>query len=133
MSEGSMIEGGWFTEIQMVCGSRGFIDKAQVRRWADTLHEKTILIHGGCPNSPDVWAATRHRENGGIVGEFPFALNRHKYGGLYRNALVEMAHRIVAFWDGHSNGTKYVIAYATKLGKPIEVRGPMITNVAARP
>jgi len=36
--------------------------------------------------------------------------------------MVEIADRIIAFWDGKSRGTASVIEYAKEIGKPIEVR-----------
>jgi hypothetical protein len=48
-----------------------------------------------------------------------------KYGRgapLLRNKeIVNYADKIIAFWDGKSKGTKYVIEYAEKINKPCEV------------
>ena len=35
--------------------------------------------------------------------------------------IVEYADKIIAFWDGKSRGTRFVIEYANKIGKPCEV------------
>lgn len=41
---------------------------------------------------------------------------------LYRNLqIIEYADRVIAFWDGQSRGTSFVIRQCEKLGKPIEV------------
>lgn len=41
---------------------------------------------------------------------------------LKRNEIiVDIADLVIAIWDGKSRGTKYVIDYAKKVGKPIEV------------
>jgi len=49
----------------------------------------------------------------------------HKYGRaapIKRNeTIVAFSDIIIAIWDGKSRGTKYVIEYAKKLGKPIKV------------
>ena len=49
----------------------------------------------------------------------------HKYGRnapLMRNkTIVDEADLIIALWDGKSSGTKYTIAYAKKLKKPIKI------------
>ena len=49
----------------------------------------------------------------------------HKYGRaapIRRNkVIVDEADEILAFWDGVSKGTKSVIDYAKKQGKPIRV------------
>ena len=48
-----------------------------------------------------------------------------KYGKaapLRRNeAIVNEANMIIAIWDGKSNGTKFTINYAKKIGKTVEV------------
>ena len=48
-----------------------------------------------------------------------------KYGRaapIVRNkAIVEYADKIIAFWDGKSRGTKWVIDYCEKLGVPCEI------------
>jgi predicted Rossmann fold nucleotide-binding protein DprA/Smf involved in DNA uptake len=49
----------------------------------------------------------------------------HKYGKaapIKRNeTIVAFSDIIIAIWDGKSRGTKYVIEYAKRLGKPIKV------------
>lgn len=41
---------------------------------------------------------------------------------LKRNEeMVDMCDKVLAFWDGISNGTKHTIDYAKKIGKPIDV------------
>lgn len=46
----------------------------------------------------------------------------HKGAPLKRNCvIVESADLVLAFWDGHSKGTKYTIDYAKKQGIPVWV------------
>ncbi len=46
----------------------------------------------------------------------------NKLDYLFRNIeIITYAHKIIAFWDGKSKGTKFVIDYAKKRGKNIEV------------
>lgn len=46
---------------------------------------------------------------------------RH-YAPLHRNkAIVDYADCVVAFWDGHSNGTRYLIEYCQEQNKPIDI------------
>lgn len=49
----------------------------------------------------------------------------NKYGKaapLKRNEIiVNVSDMVIAIWDGKSRGTKYVIDYAEKIGKPIEI------------
>ncbi len=45
-----------------------------------------------------------------------------KAAPLKRNdRIIEYCDRIIAFWDGNSKGTQYVIKQCKKIGKPITV------------
>lgn len=47
----------------------------------------------------------------------------HRQGAPIRRneLLVQQCDQVLAFWDGSSRGTKYVIDYARKHGKPVNV------------
>lgn len=114
-----------FKEIQMVGGSRNYPDQKQVIGWAKTLWPTTILVHGDCPNSPDVWAGMIAESIGCVVGKFPYVKKLGVRGGHFRNhAMIEIADRCTFFWDGKSRGTKGAIEYAKSLGKPVDIRSP---------
>lgn len=40
---------------------------------------------------------------------------------LRNKKIVDYADKIIAFWNGSSRGTLYVIKYAKKVGKPCEI------------
>lgn len=109
--------------ILMICGSRGYANPEQVKKWIqDNYVHYEVLIHGNCPNSPDVWADEEAKKHPFIIGRFNFPSAFGKRGGPMRNkVMVKMADTVVAFWDGNSRGTEMVIEYARKLGKPVEV------------
>ncbi len=45
-----------------------------------------------------------------------------KINFLYRNIeIITKADKVIAFWDGHSKGTKFVIEYTRARNKPIEI------------
>lgn len=45
-----------------------------------------------------------------------------KYAPLKRDEqIAEFVDKLIAFWDNNSNGTKYTIEYAKKLGVPVEL------------
>lgn len=54
------------TPLLLVTGSRHLDSSNASRQWANdalasilcSLPKKAILLHGGCPNSPDVWAGS---------------------------------------------------------------------------
>ena len=111
----------------MVCGSRGFPDKDLV---TDTvgkyLEHFLVLIHGDCPNSPDVWAEEVSKSvEQVIVGRFPADWNKYgRMAGALRNkVMVNLADFILVFWDGKSKGTHNVINYAEQINKPYKIFG----------
>ncbi|MDE7389800.1 MAG: DUF2493 domain-containing protein [Lachnospiraceae bacterium] len=57
----------------------------------------------------------------------------HKFGRiapLRRNStIIEYSDLIIAFWDGQSRGTKYVIDNCKKCGKPILVFRPIVDSM----
>lgn len=107
----------------MLCGSRGYANPEQVREYMrDNYIHFEVLLHGNCPNSPDVWADVEARKLPLIIGRVDYPSCFGKRGGPMRNkAMVKMADSVVAFWDGKSKGTEGVIEYARKLGKPVEI------------
>jgi predicted Rossmann fold nucleotide-binding protein DprA/Smf involved in DNA uptake len=102
-----------------IIGSRG-INQINLD---DYIEEKPDLIISGGAKGIDTiawaWAVDNHLEICVIRPEY------NKYGKaapLKRNEIiVDMADKIVAFWDGKSKGTKYVIDYARKNSKEIEI------------
>lgn len=45
-----------------------------------------------------------------------------KFAPLKRNLkMIDYADIVIAFWDGHSKGTKYVIEHCKKINKPIKI------------
>lgn len=108
--------------IVMVGGSRGYSNYKKVIDWANAIDIGHVLIHGDCPNSPDVWAGGQACLRGLVVGKFPFVSGHGLMGGHKRNrAMVDMADKCVFFWDGQSGGTGKTIEYAKSKGKEVEV------------
>ena len=67
-------------------------------------------------------------EHYAIQNHIPFIVFRPDYRRFGRGAplirnreIVRYADQILAFWDGSSRGTKYVIDYCKKIGKPCVV------------
>ncbi|MDR3303890.1 MAG: SLOG family protein [Treponema sp.] len=89
----------------------------------DYIHEKPdCIISGGATGIDTIawgWAVDNNIE---IIVIRP---NYNIYGRaapLRRNdIIIEKADKIVAFWDGKSRGTKYVIDKAQKMNKDIEI------------
>ncbi|MCL2196795.1 MAG: DUF2493 domain-containing protein [Treponema sp.] len=81
-----------------------------------------VIISGGAKGVDTIawkWALENHIEI--IVHRPDYNLNG-KHAALKRNdIIIDEADKIIAFWDGKSTGTKYVIDRAKKLNKPVEV------------
>ena len=105
-----------------VVGSRDF---ANTRLLAEVLEEyrpvMTAVISGGAKGADrlgEQWA----NKNGIPTEIFYPDHKRYKHAFHHRNRLiVEAADLVVAFWNGHSSGTKYTIDYAKRLGKPVRI------------
>jgi hypothetical protein len=116
-----------------IVGSRGYPDQRAVREYVKALPHETVIVSGGCPNSPDEWAESVARGRGMRVWSYPVDTvglpeggdeRRRAFGrrAYERNAkIVAAADRVVAFYDGQSHGTRNTIALARKHGKPVEV------------
>jgi hypothetical protein len=80
------------------------------------------VISGGAKGIDTIaweWAIKNNIE---IIVHRPDYNKDGKEAPLKRNdIIVDEADKIMAFWNGKSTGTKYVIDRAEKLGKPIEV------------
>lgn len=102
-----------------VIGSRSITDV----RLEDYLPEGTDEIVSGGAKGVDSTAREYAVRNGIKLTEFLPDYARYKRGApLKRNEqIVEYADFVLAFWDGQSKGTKFVIDKAEKSGKAIRV------------
>ena len=105
-----------------IIGSRTFTDydffALQMQKY-----KPTTIISGGA-KGVDALAKQYAVENSiPIIEILPqFDKFHSKYAPLARNKeIVMQCDCIIAFWDGKSKGTKFVIEYAKKIGKPIEI------------
>lgn len=112
-----------------IVGSRTYPDRKQVIEYVDSLPRDTIVVSGGAPGV-DTWAeeAARYRGLGvlifcvpkGVHLKAPFAV-----AAKARNTkIIEHADWVVAFWDGHSNGTRDSISKVVKMRKPYAIFTP---------
>ena len=102
-----------------VIGSRGITDV----NLSEHLPEGTDEIVSGGAKGVDTIAREYALANGIRLTEFLPDYARYKRGApLKRNEqIIEYADVILAFWDGQSKGTKFVIDKAEKLGKDVRV------------
>jgi hypothetical protein len=105
----------------LICGTRkkGYeiIVNLRLNGLRDELKSFEI-IEGCCPNSADTYAEKWAILNGINVIHFPSKSGEY----LKRNIeMVELADRVIAFWDNFSYGTCHTIATAIRYNKPVEI------------
>ena len=102
-----------------IIGSRG-ITNIDVGMY---LPEGTDEIVSGGAKGVDTLARDYAVQHGIKLTEFLPDYSRYKRGApLKRNEqIIEYADVILAFWDGQSKGTKFVIDKAEKIGKEVRV------------
>lgn len=84
---------------------------------------KIIIFSGGCTGS-DMLGERYAKENNLEIERYPADWKRYgRSAGPKRNKLMaEKADLVICFWDGNSKGTKSMIDYAVKNGKPIKIK-----------
>lgn len=102
-----------------VIGSRGI----KLDNLGDYLPDDLTEIVSGGAKGVDTTAREYATEHGIKLTEFLPEYNRYKRGApLKRNIqIAEYADKVLAFWDGKSRGTKFVIDYCKNSNIPVEV------------
>lgn len=112
----------------IVAGGRDFNDYELMSRvlfaLADVeLADKNINIVSGVARGADALAIQFAKEHQVNLYEVPADWNKYgKSAGYKRNeVMANMSHGLVAFWDGHSKGTKHMIDIAKNKGLFVKV------------
>lgn len=102
-----------------VIGSRNI----SIQNLSDYLPKETTEIVSGGAKGVDTSAREYALSNSIKLTEFLPEYSKYKRGApLKRNIqIIEYADMVIAFWDGKSKGTKFVIDSCTKTGKKIVV------------
>ena len=105
-----------------VIGSRSLA----VKNLADYLPPGTTEIVSGGARGVDTSAREYALSHDIKLTEFLPEYDKYgKSAPLKRNIqIIEYSDLILAFWDGESHGTKFVIDNCKKLGKPVKVYSP---------
>lgn len=112
--------------ILAIVGSRNFEDENCMKTvLIDVLNHNLVekVITGGAPG-PDTWAieVCKHKK---IPCEIIRPIDSNKISYLYRNIeIITKANKVIAFWDGKSKGTKFVIDYCKARSINLEVLYP---------
>lgn len=80
------------------------------------------IVSGGA-NGIDRCAAAYAKENRlELVEILPDYNSYGKLAPIQRNnRIIDIADKVIAFWDGQSRGTRYVINRCHELGKPLQI------------
>lgn len=113
-----------------VVGSRGFHDYEFMKSVLQWFEFKGI-VSGGAPGADRL--AERYAKEINLEPKV-FHADWAKYGrraGIIRNhQVIENSDEIIAFWDGHSPGTRHTITLANEAGKEVYVFYPRELDVA---
>ena len=102
-----------------IIGSRNI----KIADFGKYLPENTLEIVSGGARGVDTDAREYAEKNNIPLKEFLPDYRRYGRGApLKRNIeIIEYADKVIAFWDGKSKGTKFVIDNCKKTGKDVEV------------
>ena len=102
-----------------VIGSRGLM----VENLEDYLPKETTEIVSGGARGIDACAREYAQRHGLRLAEYLPEYSKYRRGApLKRNiTIIENADLVLAFWDGMSRGTKYVIDNCKKRNIPVEI------------
>lgn len=106
----------------IVCGSRGWQNRALIADVLAELPNDTIVVTGGAQGADRI-SKQEAQKLGLLTEEFVALWHVHgKRAGFIRNEAMAAngADLCIAFWDGRSNGTAHMMDMAAKYGIPIE-------------
>lgn len=114
------------TKKLIIAGGRDFNDQTLMRERLGEMVKQGIIdgsveLISGMAKGADLMGYFIFKENGLTIHEFiPDWDGLGKRAGFVRNAeMGDAADLALIFWDGQSRGTKHMIEYMEKLGKPV--------------
>lgn len=110
----------------IIAVGREFNDYGLLKTKCDFYLEKTfseIEIVSGKATGADSLGELYAKECEYRLKEFPanWQLNGRAAGPIRNEEMGDYAEALIAFWDGKSKGTKHMIDYMKKLGKPVKI------------
>ena len=104
----------------IIAGSRDFYDYDLLEEECNEIlkGKDDVEVVSGRAIGADMLGELYAKENNHTVKHFPADWNKHGKGaGFIRNGeMANYANKLIAFWDGESNGTKHMIETAQKKG-----------------
>lgn len=108
-----------------VAGSRNYINKGLVEEvlFDEFITGEYVMVTGGA-KGVDTWAedwAKDHKSVRYEVHPADWEKNGRSAGYIRNKKMIEMSDKLIAFWDGSSNGTKHSIDLAMQKGIPVDI------------
>lgn len=102
-----------------IIGSRNL----QIDNLSDYIPENVTEIVSGGARGVDTCARAYAKKNNLLLREFYPDYDRYGHGAPLRRNLqiIEYADEVLAFWDGTSHGTLFVINHCKKMNTPVTV------------
>ena len=112
-----------------VAGCRDYDNYKEAKEYIDFCISKIskkytlIFVSGGCRGA-DALGERYAAENDFKTEIYPAAWEKYgRAAGPKRNKkIAEISDYIICFWDGKSKGTKSLIQFAEKAGKPVKIK-----------
>ena len=105
-----------------VIGSKEFTDYPQLKSVLDSISGISVIVSGGAPGTDTLVRKYAHQHN---IKFLEFPPNYKKFGNEAKHIrdrlIVEHCDKVIAFWDGECEGTKYTMNYAKQKSKPVKV------------
>ncbi len=113
----------------VIAGCRDYNDYNEAKCYIDFClsnmrKEHDIIIISGGAGGADAIGERYAEENGFRVEKYPADWKTYgRSAGPKRNKqMAEVSDYVICFWDEKSKGTKSMIDYARKCGKPIKIK-----------
>ncbi len=117
------------TKRIVVAGTRSYNNYDEAKAYIDFCiseirKEFTLVFLSGECRGADLLGERYARENGFAIERYPADWETYgRAAGPMRNEqMAQAADYVICFWDGRSRGTKSMIEYAKKHGKPVKVK-----------
>lgn len=104
-----------------IIGSRTYQNLDAVRQCVWEQERTTVIVSGGAAGVDTVAVEEAKRLN------MPYEVHladwsKGRWAGLHRNTeMLSQVDEVIAFWDGHSKGTKHAIDFAHAQGRPVRI------------
>ena len=117
------------TKRVVIAGCRDYNNYDEAKEYIDFCLSNirkvnNIIIVSGCASGADALGERYAKENGLLLEKYP--ANWEKYGRracpIRNEQMAEIGDYVICFWDRKSRGTKSMIEFAKKCGKPIKIK-----------